>query len=987
MKKEFFIRKFILLLIISTYCSIVYGQELSVTGTVTDKANNQPLPGVTIIIKGTTRGAITDSNGKYSIKAESNDLLVFSFIGYVSQEISINGRLVIDMAMVEETKQIDELVVIGYGTQKKSDKTGAVVNLPSEEMVKGSLTTPLEGLQGKLAGVSISKKGGDPNAGFSVTIRGAMSLVGSTEPLYIIDGIPGVSMSTISQDDIESINVLKDASSTAIYGARGSNGVIIVTTKSNKNQKGSIIEINSNISIDKVAKRLDLMTANDWRKYASDNGLTLNDGGANTDWQDAIFRTTTSNTSNIAISGNNDNNSYRVSLSRSNFSGVIIGTKKTQTIGRIDLTQKALDNRLTVTSNLSGTIIGSDFVSYNGNGQNDILYQAYQRNPTDPIYASDGSFYELQRDFNYWNPVAIVKKIQDHKDAKELHGNMRFDLEIFKGLVASTNIGYIRNDDEGFYFSPTTLASNPLGFAKRYYNNYYSKLIEPTISFTHTFGNSHNLNLIGGYSYQKEGIDGFNAQGAGPTSNYLQSNNLTTLTQVIAGTDISSYKKEGTLISFFGRAMYNFNSKYFLSASLRRDGSSKFGENKKWGLFPAVSAGWTISEESFLKDNLAFVNFLKLRTGYGISGNQAIDYNLAVKNAFPTGPAVNPETGETTISYAYGWGNNPNLQWESTSEINVGLDFSLFNNRISGSIEYYDKVTRKLLWQYNLTQPAIDDKRWANAGKIGNKGLEISLQSFIIQGRQFDWKTTVTFSTNKQNVISLSNSEYPWTPLHVGWLSGRGLVGNDNWTQIVAPGYEVGTFYMPEYAGLNAQGKFLFYTAAGGVTSNIALAERRVVGHALPRWTAGWSNFFTIYKNIDLSISIVAVVGNDVLNVTKLAFSNPTFLKNLSGNLLKSALDENEKGITSPPILNSYYLEDGSYIRINNLSIGYNFNWIKSKWVKSLRVYFTANNLYTFTKYKGVDPESNYKGLTFGLDQYNTYPKTRSFSFGVNYKF
>jgi TonB-linked SusC/RagA family outer membrane protein len=487
MKKEFFIRKIFILLIFSTYCNIAFGQGANVGGTITDKANGSPMPGVTVIIKGTTKGVISDIDGKYSLKAENTDVLVFSFVGYLSQEAQVNGRAIIDVALSEETKQIDELIVIGYGTQKKSDKTGAVAHITSEELNTGAMTDPIQSIQGKLSGVSISKKGGDPNSGFAVTIRGAISISGSTDPLYVIDGIPGADPTTIASEDIESYNVLKDASSTAIYGSRGSNGVIIITTKGGKNNKGSLVEFNSYFSLDKVAKRLDLMTADDWRAYATSKGLTFNDGGANTDWQSAMFRNGVSHTNNFAISGGNENSSYRVSFTESNYKGVVIGSDKKRQIGRIDLTQKGLENRLTVITSLSGTLEGNNYISYGGNGQNDVLFQAYQRNPSDPIYNSDGSFYELQRDFNYWNPVAIVKKIQDQRDAKRFTGNIKADLDIFKGLVASINLGYFRNDNENFYFQPTTLASNPLGFGKRSYDNYYSKILESTIAYSNKF--------------------------------------------------------------------------------------------------------------------------------------------------------------------------------------------------------------------------------------------------------------------------------------------------------------------------------------------------------------------------------------------------------------------------------------------------------------------------------------------------------------------
>jgi len=965
------------------------GQQVSITGTVTDAKDGSPMPGVNVIIENTTQGTVTDIDGKYTLNIpDKNAVVVFSFLSYTTQKITVGEQSVLNIKLGEDITKLDEVVVIGYGTQKKTDKTGAVSHITSNELNTGVITDPVEAIQGKIAGVSVSKQGGDPTAAYAVTIRGAISIIGNTDPLYIIDGVPGADPSSIAPEDIESVNVLKDASSTAIYGARGSNGVIIMTTKSAQIKKGSVVEVNSYISIDNVAKRLDLMTASDWRSYAKNNNLTLTDNGANTDWQDAIFKTAFSQSNNFAISGANENASYRVSITDANFPGVINGNGKHRDIGSIDVKQTALDGKLNITGNISGTLDHFNYVSYGGNGPNDVLFQAYIRNPTDPIKNKDGSYFEFARDFNYWNPVAIINEIQNTEDFKKLLGNFRADLQILKGLKASVNLGYIRNDDETNYFTPTTLpGATPPGYAQRKYDNYYSELIESTISYDAKLFDHHNINIIAGHSFQQEGVDGFNASGHDATSNYLTSNNLADLSTVTAGSDIGSYKKEGKLISFFGRASYNYDSKYYLSASIRDDGSSKFGVNKQWGIFPAISGGWTLTEEEFLK-NINFLNFLKLRLGYGVSGNQGIDYNLALRTASPTGSSVNPETGLASTLYTFNANNNPNLQWESTTEVNAGLDFGFLKNKISGSIELYDKTTDHLLYPYTVPQPPFSEPtQYGNAGKIANKGIEISVQAFVVEKKDFNWKTTFTFTANRQNVISLSGGIYQWTPQHVGWLSGRGLVGNDNWTQIVAPGYEVGTFLMPKYAGLNSDGQFLFYTADGGVTHNISLAQRQVVGHAMPRWIGGWSNYFTFYKYFDVNIVFRAVYGNDVLNVTKLVLGNPEYLNNMSDNLLKEALTEKQKGITSPPEVNSYYLEDGSFLRIDNITLGYNFGWAKSNWLKNLKVYITGSNLYTLTGYTGTDPESTYKGLSFGLDQYNTYPKTRSYTFGLNYKF
>lgn len=982
-----FLKKLPVIMLFMVSSLFAMGQDITITGTITDGRDGSPMIGVTILQKGTTNGTTTDLSGAYSLKAPKDAILVFSFIGYETIEQPINGRTTINVTLNEATESLDEVIVIGYGVQKKSDKTGAVANVKAEELNGGILVDPIQGLQGKTAGVSITKRGGDPNAGYSVKIRGSAGLYSGTNPLYVIDGVPGADPTTISPEDIESYNILKDASSTAIYGSRGANGVIIITTKTGSKNSKPIFEYSSVFSIDNVANRLDLMSADQLRKLASDYSLNLTDGGGNTDWQDAIYRTGYSQTHTVSASGGTEYSTYRFTGTHSGFEGVINGTAKKRTVGRLNITQKGIDNRLTLQATISGTIENNDYLSYSGNGNNDVLYQAFQRNPTDPIYTSTGDYYEIQRDFNYYNPVAIIEQIQNQRDAKRLLGNLRADFEILKGLKAGINLGYARNDSENFYFEPSDVrGGTSTGMGRRNYDNYESRVLEATISYNNTFKDVHNVDLVGGYSFQEDFLDGFSAQGRSPLSDYVMSHNLGALNDVNPG-DIGSYKKSNRLISFFGRAVYNYNSKYFITATVRRDGSSKFGANNEWGLFPSASIGWNIKAEPFLS-NVDAISQLKLRAGYGLAGNQEIDSYLDIMTAVVKGTTINPETGEPAIEFGRSHNTNPDLRWEENSELNIGLDYGVLNNRISGSIEYYDKTTSDLLAPYSVpVPPNAEGTTWANVGTIRNRGLEFNVQAFIVDKTNLNWKTSAVFSTNRQTVESLSDkgNGYLWTPRKEGWLSGRGLVGDQNWTQIVAPGYELGTFYMPEYAGLSADGKFLFYTAAGGVTRNLDMAERRVVGHALPDFEIGWSNYFTFYKNFDFSFSIRAVVGFDVLNVTRMVFANPSVVPQLNG--LTEVIDEMERGLTDFPKVNSYYLEDGTFVRLDNVTLGYNFNTSKINWLSRLRVYFTSNNLLTLTKYSGIDPEITYDGLSFGLDQYNVYPKTRTFTFGVNATF
>jgi iron complex outermembrane receptor protein len=976
------------LLLLLFAISTAFAQTATIRGTVKDKSTGETMPGANVLIKGTLIGTSTDFDGNYVLEnAPVGEVEVeASFVGFLPQDqkvtltagqtLTLNFDLDVDAVILEET------IVIGYGVQKKSDKTGAVASIKADEMNTGVLTDPVQAIQGKIAGVSVTKKGGDPNAGFDIKIRGASSLSSGTNPLYVVDGIPGVDPTTIAPEDIESWNVLKDASSAAIYGSRGANGVIMITTKRGSSGTGAReaqVDFTTYMAADVVANRLNLLSADQIRSYVADNNLNFEDGGASTDWQDEIFRTGLSQNYNLSITGGDQKANYRASLSHQDFQGVIIGSEKQRTIGRINIDQKAFDDRLTISAGLSGTFEQNDYISYSGNGPNDILYQAFQRNPTDPLRDADGEFYETQRQFNYWNPVALVENIQNERSAKRFFGFFKADLDIYKGFSAGINLGYTRDDYESFYFEPSTIRlGTTSGYGRRAYGNYESKVLESTLRYNREFG-LHNVNVVAGYSFQEDFNTGFAAQGRKPFLDYTQSNDLGLMLNVNAG-DISSYKNSNRLISFFGRAIYNWNSKYFVTATLRRDGSSRFGINNKWGWFPSASAAWRISSEDFM-DNLDFINNLQLRVGYGITGNQEFANYTSLAYYVNAGTSINFETGEESILFAFSHNSNPDIKWEENAELNIGLDFGILEDKISGSFDFFQKRTYDLLGDYTVPVPPYPvDRIYANVGEFKVTGFEAFVQVYPVRNKNFDWKTSVVFSTYKQDVVSLSNDEFNWSARREGWLQGRGLVGDLNWTQIVEPGKSLGTWYMPEYAGISQDGKFLFYTASGGVTRDLENAERRVVGSAQPDFELGWSNYFTFYKNWDLSFSLRAVYGYEIFNTTKLIFGNPVWLPEI--NVLESALDEAARGLNDNPKLSSYYLEDGSFIRLDNISIGYNFKNVGM--VRNIRLYFTSNNLLTITNYSGIDPEISFSGLSFGLDQYNVYPKTRTFTFGVN---
>jgi TonB-dependent starch-binding outer membrane protein SusC len=983
-----FLKRFISTLVAITMFIAVYGQTGNISGVVKDNTIGETLPGANVVIEGTTTGASTGIDGSFLLQnvPAGEVTLSVSYLGYIPATATVNvvaGQTVnVEIPLEPEITALEELVVIGYGVQKKSDRTGAVANIQAEDMNRGVLTDPIQGLQSKVAGVLITKKGGDPNAGFDIKIRGASSLGTGTSPLYVIDGVPGADPTTVSPEDIESFNILKDASAAAIYGARGAHGVVIITTKRGLDRKGSRIEFNSYVAAETVANKLDLLSGEEYRSFVNSKpelATSFIDGGANTDWQDEIYRTGISQNYSLAFSGGDSKTNYRASVAHSNFSGVIIGSEKTRTIGRINLDQKALDDRLTISSGLSATIENNNYISYGGWGSNEIIYQAFQRNPTDPVKDENGDYYEIERVFQYYNPVNLVEQIHNERDAKRYFGFLKADLEIFKGFEAGINLAYTRNDQENFYFEPTTLyLGNHNGFGSRSYGNFESRLLETTLRYNNEFGR-HSVQTVGGYSFQEDFFTGFSANGTDPFINYTQMHDLSIFQNVNAG-DINSYKSSNRLISFFARGMYNWDSKYFLTATIRRDGSSKFGLNNEWGWFPSASAMWNITGENFMH-NVHFMNNLRLRVGYGITGNQEFPAYNDLAYYRSAGNSFNFETGEEAILFEFAHNANPNLKWEENAELNIGLDFGFLNDMLSGSIDYFNKRTYDLLGNYSVPVPPNPVERiWANVGEFKVEGFELYLQTYPVRSTNFDWRTSLVFSTYKQEVVSLSNEQYPWSRLRVGWLSGPGLVGDQNWTQIVDPGFSIGTWYIPEYAGLSPDGKFLFYTAAGGVTRELEQADRKAVGSAQPDFELGWSNYLTFYRNFDFSFTIRAVYGYEIFNTTRLILGNPTFLPDR--NVLSSAIDEYERGLTDNPKVSSYYLEDGSFIRLDNMSLGYNFKNIAG--FEKIRIYLASNNLLTITNYSGIDPEISYSGLSFGLDQYNVYPKTRTFTLGIN---
>ncbi len=966
-------------------------QDITVSGKVTDKNTGETLPGVNILVKGTTTGQTSDVDGNYSIKLSQPATLVFSYIGYSTEEVLVDKSQTLDVQMELMVSTLDEIIVIGYGTQKKVDKTGAVSHISSEDLGQGVMTDPVQGIQGKMAGVLVTKKGGDPNAGFVVKIRGAAGFDSNTQPLYVIDGIPNADPTAISPEDIENYSVLKDAASSAIYGSQGSNGVVIITTKKGTEGKGTL-QFSMKFSADQVARKLDLLSASDIRKYVNENNavatsakdsIKFEDGGADTDWQDEIYRTGFAQNYNINYSGGNQRSSYYGSITQAKWQGIMKGTEKDRTIAKVNLSHKGLEDKLTLSASISGSFEKNDYENYDGWDKDDIIFQALSRNPTDPVKNVDGDYDKTNRAFNYENPLAVIDGVDNIRDAKRFFGSFKADMEIFSGLIGSINIGYTRDDHENSYFRPKEgiYSSADNGFGKKEYNNSQQKLLEITGNYTKSLG-LNNLNAMIGYSWQQANWNGFYAQAENPQSDFLKYNNLGSFID-ITSSSVGSWAGESRLIGFFGRVQYNYDSKYYLSASIRRDGSTKFGADHKWGWFPTVSAGWNIDRESFM-DSFSVIDQLKLRVSYGVSGNQKIGEYRSQLVFGPTGPATDPETGLQVTTFAPSWNENPDLRWERTSEVNVGIDFAVLKSRLSGSLEVYTKKTTDLLGEYQVPKPPnLARTTFANSGNMRNTGIELFVQAFVIDQSKIKWKTSLNISHFKTIIGDLG--EYvTGEERKDGYLSGRGLVGEEYYVTGNIEGEELGSFYLPKYLRLGPDGKFWYLAESGGAVDEVSAAERYIAGSPAPDLEIGWSNTFTLYKNFSVDVSFRSMIGNDVYNATEMFFDYPGLLPNI--NATPEALDWAEQGRTQAPTIADIYVEDGSFVRLDYISIGYNLN-LKSKYIRNILINLSSNNLFTLTGYSGVDPETSIDGRSFGIDQYNVYPKTRTISLGITANF
>jgi iron complex outermembrane receptor protein len=938
-----------------------------VKGLVSDYSG-QPLPGATVIIEGSTTGVTTDAEGKFTINTTEGSYLVISFIGYKSERKKADLNETMYISLSEDLVTLGETVVvgIGYGTMRKSDLTGAIASVDAESMKKGVITSTEQLLQGKIAGLTVIQGSGDPASGASLRLRGGTSLSASNGPLIVVDGIPGVDINNIHPSEIVSIDILKDASSAAIYGSRGANGVIIVTTK--RTDKGKFMQYQGYVAVGRVANHLDLLSANQWRKYVRDNKIaSAVDYGANTDWQKEIEQTSISHSHAFMFSNSTDKSGFRATVNYLDNQGVIKTSQLERLGASISAFQYGLNNKLKLEAGLN-----TNFDTWTPLDTR-IFERTYNLNPTIPVTNLDSS-YTYIGGTNYENPVEIITNRTAENTRHRLLGYGKAELEIIKGLKAVANLSYEYNSMQGRLYKPSYAVMEGLsdkGYAQRSLGDYTTKQLETYLTYETEINYNHKLNLLGGYSYLDNTYEGFGAERRGFDTDLFLYNNLAAGQDFRAG-DVYSYKGQAKLISFFSRANYSYKGKYMLTATLRYDGSSRFGENNKWGLFPSASFAWRISDESFMKGTSGWLDNLKLRAGYGVTGNQDGIGEYKSLSILGAGGATyfDAASGEWKQSYGPTQNPNPDLKWESTSQINLGIDFSLLR-RISGTIELYQKNTSDLLYTYSVPQPPyLVGTMLANVGDLSNKGIELTLNANIINNNGFTWDANLSLASNIQIIEKLSDQTYETDAVPSGSLHNvRGM--SNQFAQIISEGYAVGTFWGPVCTGIDSTGKYILENDG----------EAQDLGNVQPKLSFGFGTNLS-WKNFDLEIAAYGMLGQKVLNVTAMALNDPSRLP--TQNVPDSFL---ETGITSKTAFSSYWVEDASFLRLQSLTLGYNIKAEKIG-IEKLRLYVTGENLFVLTNYTGVDPEVSIDGLSYpGMDFFNAYPRPMTLSFGLNITF
>jgi TonB-dependent starch-binding outer membrane protein SusC len=955
--------------------------QQSVAGNVVDD-ETKPLAGVTVSVKGSPLSTVTDEKGNFHINVTRGQTLVMSSVGFEPLEVVYQNQLSVSAQLKKTFNQLEEVVAVGYGTVSKKEVTGSVATVKAKDFNKGNVSNPMGLIQGKVPGLSITQQGGsDPNGGYQIQLRGLNTLSAGKSPLIIIDGVPDANLNILDPNEIESFDVLKDGSAAAIYGTRATNGVILITTK--HPQIGQVkFEINSYVSTEVPAEDHRYLNADQYRAALAQYYPTRTylDKGQNTNWFDQVTRNPVDQAHSFTSSGGTKNISFRANLYFKSDQGIVKNTGATTITPSIFVTQTGLNDRLKIDYNIFYSTVHRKIGDYN------VLGQAATHNPTEPIYdATDlahGGYYTVTSSSGYDNPVAMVDQETNKRDDQYFTGDVNASYKILPSLKAVMHMSYNSLHTFGGTYKTKyfpEVGTNGYATAASTFNNNY--LFEPGFEYRKKFG-AHSLQVIGGYSYYQNENNSLGATNYNfdlDDFGYYNIGSGYALTSGLAG--MSTNKTQNKLISFYGRAIYNFNEKYLVSASLRHEGSSRFGANHKWGDFPAISLGWRLNEEDFIAQ-YKWISNLKLRVGYGVTGNQDIAEYLSLSRISVSSRQFY-YNGSWINAYRPASNPNPDLKWEKKAEYNAGLDFGFFKNRIYGSIDFYKRRVTDLLWNYTVpVPPNVYNTTYANVGTLQNQGIEVALNADIIRNKDVSLSTSITYTRNRNKLISFSD---PSRGYKLQYLKINPAA--TTWTQLVLEGQPLGNFMAPIFTGVDANGKATYEDVDKNGSINVeSETDRRVVGNAYPKFELGWSATLQ-YKNFDLSLFVRGVFGQSLLNYERIFYEN--WQPFLSGrNILKSTLTENPT-YTGIPTYDSRFVEKASYAKLNNVSLGYTFHVSRAN---TVHVFATAQNVFTITNYSGPDPEAtinnfNLNVATAGTENLSYYPFTRTFSVGFNYKF
>ncbi|NVO31863.1 SusC/RagA family TonB-linked outer membrane protein [Hymenobacter lapidiphilus] len=995
-------------------------QSRQISGRVVSAADGTGLPGVTVIVKGTTQGASTNADGSFVLNTTvENPLLVFSYVGFAGQQVQVSGSAPVTVRLAEQTTTLNDVVVVGYGTQRKRDITGAVASISAAQVAETPITRPEQILQGRVSGVQVTQTSAEPGGDISIRIRGTNSINTGNEPLFVVDGFPGAGdLNSINPSDIESVEILKDASATAIYGSRGANGVVLITTKKGK-AGGNTINFEAYTGIQIVRKKYDLMNAREFASYlndvAAESGGTLpqpyrpsqiDSLGEGTDWQDEILRTARVSNYQLSFNGGTEATRYNLSLNYFDQEGIVLNSGFQRGTLRFNIDRK-ISNKLSfgLTSQIAGTFEKRAFVNSSGGSNGGVILDALRFSPINPVRDEFGEYTfsntPLPNVENIGNPVAYALNTKDHRTTARGLFNLAGNYELIEGLTLRSTAGLDYRITQVDVFRPNDIFLGRLnrGLATRGAVNQYSWLNENTLTYDKKLNENNALNVVGGLTFQRFFGNNFAVSNTNFFTNQLGSDNIGLGANLLPP---GSGRFSNSLASYFGRVNYRLFERYLFTVTMRADGSSRFGRNNKWGYFPSAAFAYRLIDEPFMQ-GLTALSDLKLRVGYGITGNQEIDNYQSLQRYGVAGYAGGTSRLVGLAPLNIG---NPNLRWESTASTNVGIDVAFLENRISFTADAYYKKTTDLLLEVATPRTTGFPNLLRNAGSVENKGLEFALNTSNFDGPKFGWNTNLNLSLNRNKVLDLDGEfERP-----VGQSSSSLFVGSGvGFTSILRVGEPIGSFYGHQSNGIWQSADEI---RASGITSpvyrpgdprfidqngdnQITSADRVIIGNAQPKFIYGATNNFR-YGGFSLSVFIQGVQGTDVLNLNRYELESGIFTTNKLQTVVNrwtpTNTDTNIPRAGSPVRRStgiiSDYVEDGSFVRLKTLTLGYTLPKFSNA-VKGASVYVTAQNLITITDYSGYDPEVNSFGrdnLSLNTD-YNAFPSTRTFIFGVKASF